>query len=101
MKLKTPTTTLQLGEWTNIKGHYWFRQDLSEFNSDWAEQFGHNNAVGFLVSKIKDQRYCLPRFFGSDVNFLIEEWDSFTQRLPSDIEKAKETMDKFLELINK
>lgn len=94
MKLKTPSGDIQLGDWVKIRNIYWLRQDLSELRSDWAREFGYNNAVGFLTEN------SAPRFFGEEVNFLIEEWWATNTLPPSDIEKAKEAMDNFFRSIS-
>lgn len=99
MKLKTKDKIIEFSEWRLIDNKYWFREDLSPLDSDWARQFGHNNAIGFLVSK-GTVYHTIPRFFGSDVNFLIEEWGKFNTPVPYNIEEAKTTIDNFIQLFD-
>lgn len=99
VKLKTNNKIIEFGEWKFVDNKYWLLEDVSLPESDWARQFGHNNAVGFLTHK-GENHYTIPRFFGADVKFLIEEWNTFNTPLPSNIDAAKKTIDNFLQLIN-
>lgn len=99
MKLKTNNTLIEFSDWRFIDNKYWFRQDVSPPRSDWARQFGHNNAIGFLASN-NVPYHRIPRFFGSEVNFLIEEWYNFNTILSYSIEEAKQTIDNFIQIIS-
>jgi len=94
---KSYNTAIEFGDWKLINNIYWLREDLSPLKSDWACKFGHNNAIGFLLYQGKAGPI---RIFGDDIKFLIDEWLSINTTLSSDIEKAKQTIDNFLQQFN-
>ena len=97
MKLKTKDKLIEFSDWKLVDNKYWFREDLSPLDSDWARQFGHNNAVGFLLYQDKAGPI---RFFGDDIKFLIDKWFNNDTILPSDIKQAKQTIDNFITIIS-
>lgn len=110
MKIKTPTGPLELGEWSQAVDYlgycYWLRHDLGTLKTDWAREFGfgYNNSIGFHAGiGPTGPQGSLPHyaamFFGKDVNFMVKEWRLFDMSLSSDVEKAKKTMDNFLQII--
>ncbi len=96
MKLKTKDGDIEFGDWELDNGEiYYLRKDLSKPRGTSPPYNKWNNAVGFLIKN------GLPRFFGDEVNFLIQQWHLIGDTLsPTDIEKNKKTIDNFIQLFD-
>ena len=82
---------IELSEWQFIDDKYWVRVDLD--SSENSEPYG-NNTVGFLKDLYN------PRFFGKDVNFLIDKFKEFKHANPSNVKDCQTLMDTFLQKVN-
>ncbi len=83
MIITTPDGTVELGEWVIYEDIYYMRMD--------SEQ---DNMVGFLIKGG-------PRFFGSNVHFMIDKWSSWNDSfglVGLDFELKKVKLDTFLRL---